>query len=486
MGRANYHVMAPALAALLGDGWRRPGEAAHALADALRGLVVDGRLAARTRIPSERALSSELGVSRGSVSRAYDRLREDGFLVSARGAGSWLTLPAGTGAAPAPVVPGGDDEPRVVDLTIAALPAPDPALTDAVARASAVLPRHLAGHGYLAAGLPDLREAVAARLTTRGLATSPDAILVTAGAQHALHLLLGLLVAPGDRVLVDAPAYPRTLAAIRAARARAVAVPLGATGWDADAWAGTVRAAAPRLAVTVPDFHNPTGLTMRAAEREALALTCARAGTVLVADETCAELRLDGPALPPPLGAFGGRAGSATITIGTLSKSAWGGLRIGWIRATPRIVRELAALRAHIDMAGPVLDQLVAVELLADWDAVLASRRVLLRARRDALLAALAEHAPQWSVRRPNGGISAWVRLPTPDATRLAAAAAADGIALTPGPAFSVDGTFEHHVRLPFTLAPDTLRDAVERLAEIAGRLGAAGAVAETEAVAAV
>ncbi|HWI73018.1 MAG TPA: winged helix-turn-helix domain-containing protein, partial [Baekduia sp.] len=78
--------MAPALAALLGDSWRRPGETSHALADALRALVVDGRLAARTRIPSERALSAQLGVSRGAVSRAYERLRESGFLLSARGA----------------------------------------------------------------------------------------------------------------------------------------------------------------------------------------------------------------------------------------------------------------------------------------------------------------------------------------------------------------------------------------------------------------
>src|SRR3954466_1567187 len=99
MSRANREVLAPTLADLLGDGWRRAGEASHALADALRALVVDGRLAARTRVPSERALSAELGVSRGSVSRAYDRLREDGFLLSARGAGSWLTLPAsGLGA----------------------------------------------------------------------------------------------------------------------------------------------------------------------------------------------------------------------------------------------------------------------------------------------------------------------------------------------------------------------------------------------------
>src|ERR687890_369340 len=86
--------LAPAsLAGVLGEGWRRPGGSAQALAVAMRALVVDGRLAVRTRVPSERALAPELGVSRGTVSRAYDRLREDGFLVSARGAGSWLTLP---------------------------------------------------------------------------------------------------------------------------------------------------------------------------------------------------------------------------------------------------------------------------------------------------------------------------------------------------------------------------------------------------------
>jgi DNA-binding transcriptional MocR family regulator len=487
MSRANRTVLAPALAALLGDGWRRPGEASHALADALRGLVVDGRLAARTRVPSERALAAELGVSRGSVSRAYDRLREDGFLLSARGAGSWLTLPAGGGAgggavAAPPLL--GDDEaagaarPRPLDLSIAALPAPDPLLADAAARAAAALPRHLAGHGYAPAGLAVLRAAIAERLTARGLTTAPDEVLVTAGAQHALHLVLSLLAGPGDRVLVDAPAYPRTLAAIRGARARAVPVPLGDDGWDVDAWGGALRAAAPRLAVTVADFHNPTGLTMTAAAREAIAIACARAGTTLVIDETLAELRLDGPRMPPPLGASG--PPGTVITIGTMSKSAWAGVRVGWIRATARTVRELAALRASIDMASPVLEQLLATELLKSWDAVVASRLTLLRVRRKALYAALAQHAPSWSARRVHGGLSAWVRLPGPHATRLAAAAARAGILVVPGPAFSVDGTFEHHLRLPFTLAPEDLDDAVARLAALdPGAVEEAGVVAE-------
>jgi DNA-binding transcriptional MocR family regulator len=173
--------------------------------------------------------------------------------------------------------------------------------------------------------------------------------------------------------------------------------------------------------------------------------------------------------VPAPLAAFD--PGSTVVTVGSMSKSAWGGLRIGWIRASPRMVRELAAVRADVDMASPVLDQLLALELLGVWDDVLASRRALLRPRRDALLAALARWAPAWEARRPRGGLSAWVRLPAPVATRLSAAAAREGVLVTPGPSFSVDGTFEHHVRLPFTLPPDDLDRAVRTLAGTAARL---------------
>src|SRR3954452_15508394 len=242
-------LSAAALAALLGDGWRRAGRTAPALGGALRGLVVDGRVPARTRIPSERDLSVQLRLSRGSVSRAFDRLREDGSLVSARGAGSWLTLPPGSGPVPAPPAQdaSGGGEDAALDLTIAALPAPDPHLADAAVRAAGALARHLPGRGYAPAGLPELREALAARLTERGLPTSADEVLVTAGAQHALHLVLALLAGPADRVLVDAPAYPRTLAAIRAARARPVPVALTPGGWDADGWAAAARGASARL-----------------------------------------------------------------------------------------------------------------------------------------------------------------------------------------------------------------------------------------------
>jgi DNA-binding transcriptional MocR family regulator len=344
-------IAAGPLVRLLGDGWRRPGAGAHALADALRALVVDGRVAVRTRVPSERALALDLGVSRGTVSRAYDRLRDEGYLVSARGAGSRLALP-GVAAAEPLLLPGSDAGfGGALDLTTAAPTGPEPLLSAAASRAAGALGRWASTQGYAAAGLPDLREAVAARFAARGVPTSGDQILVTAGAQQALVLVLSLLVAPGERVLVDAPAYPRTLSALRVARARPVAVPLGSSGWDVDAWAAALTAAAPRLALTVPDFHNPTSLSMSVRAREDVVRACARSGVVVVADETTAELRLDGPAVPAPLAAFD--PGSTVVTVGSMSKSAWGGLRIGWIRAAPRLIRELAAARADIEPAGP-------------------------------------------------------------------------------------------------------------------------------------
>ena len=170
--------IAPAvLAELLGSGWRRHRGTADALADALRALVVDGRLAARTRVPSERALAPALGVGRGTVTRAYDRLREDGYLVSARGAGSWLTLPDGAPAARPRCRRSPRRGPRALDLSVAAPGRPGAAAERAAAAAAARAGPARARHGYAPAGLPELRAAVAARFTERGVPTTPEQIL---------------------------------------------------------------------------------------------------------------------------------------------------------------------------------------------------------------------------------------------------------------------------------------------------------------------
>ena len=221
-------VVAPAsLAGVLGEDWRRPGGSAHALAEAMRALVVDGRLAVRTRVPSERALAPELGVSRGTVSRAYDRLREDGFLVSARGAGQLAHAPGRGRDRRRPRA----SRPR--GASISASPRSPPPSRSSARRPPAPRARSPAARRRTATpppGCPSCAPRSRARFCERGVDTAPDQVLVTAGAQHALHLVLRLLCAPGDRVLVDAPAYPRTLAAVRGVRGRAVAVPLEPDG----------------------------------------------------------------------------------------------------------------------------------------------------------------------------------------------------------------------------------------------------------------
>ena len=446
----------PHLARVLGA-WRSSRPDYVALAGAIRLLVLDGRLPLRTRLPGERELAAALGTSRTTTASAYAALRDEGFLASRRGSGSWTRLPADrVTAAGEPAQ--GDTE---IDLGCAAPAAPEGALHRALAAATAELPRHLPGSGYAALGLPVLRAAIAEHLGTRGAPTSPDQVLVTAGAQHALTLLLRVLAGPGDRVLVDHPTYPNALDAIRAVGARPVPVALGPDGWDLEMLGATMRQAAPRLAYVIADHHNPTGLTLPDGDRERLVALARTTGTPVVVDETLAELSLDDRApRPAPLAAHGD-----VIAIGSMSKAYWAGLRIGWIRASPTLVQRLALARATVDLSSPILEQLVATELLADPGAVLIPRRAALRARRDALAAALARTLPEWRFALPSGGPSLWVELDAPRSSALAAVAAQHGVGLAAGPRFGVDGAFERFLRLPYTLPEETLADAVERLA---------------------
>lgn len=464
------------LVRLLGTWRARPGPAYAALADGVRLLVLDGRLPPGSRLPAERDLARALAVSRTTVTAAYDRLRTAGFLMSRRGAGSWTAVPdvAGLhGARPADLrdprragaaAPAGDHA-GMLDLACAAPAAPN-GLAAVARRAVDDLPAHLGGHGYDPVGLPALREAVAARFAARGLPTVPDQVLVTSGALAGLDLVLRLLTGPTDRVLVEAPTYPNALDAVDRCGARPVPVGMSPWGWDLAALETALRQAAPRVAYVIPDFHNPTGHRMPAEQRAALAGAARRTGTLLVVDESCAELAFPGTPPLPPLGADD--PDGRVVTLGSTSKAFWGGLRIGWVRAAPSVIRRLAALRATADLGSPVLDQLVARRLLEDADALLAPRRAALRDQRDALLAALAERLPQWRTTRPEGGVSVWARLPEPDADALVLAAAARGVAIAGGGRFGPDGTLERFLRLPFTQPADVLVEAVDRLAAAA------------------
>ncbi len=457
------------LRSLLGA-WQRTGPAYQSLADALRALTRSGALPLGTRLPGERETADALGVSRTTATAAYDLLRDEGFLVSRRGSGTVTTLPSGASdRAPAWL---GTTEQGLVDLSAAAPVAPSQ-LAHACAAALDQLPRHTTGAGYVPLGLPALRAALAERYTRRGVPTTPDQVLVTTGAQQAIHLLVATHAGPGDRVVVEHPTYPHAIDAVRAAGARPVPVPTGAHGTDVDLLAATVHQVAPRLAYLVPDHHNPTGTSLSDADRERVRDLARRTRTVLVGDETLTDLTLDGPRPAPFAGS--GATDRHVVCVGSASKSFWGGLRVGWVRAHPDLVGALAQRRAHVDIGTSVLDQLVTLELLDRADEVLAERVAAVRTQRDALLRMLADDLPDWHVPVPAGGLSTWIDLGAPVSTALSALAHGHGVRVAPGPAFGVGGAFDDRLRVPFSQPVDALRRAVDGLAAAWSTLGVVG-----------
>ena len=476
-------LTASALSRLLGE-WNVGAAAAYReLADVVRLLVLDGRVALDTALPSERALSEALGVSRTMVTAAYGLLRDQGFLTGGQGSRSRTRIPpltpAGTTVFTGPVrhdpaltAPGLAAPEGLIDLAYASLPASGEVVHRAFAAALTELPALLPGFGYDAIGLLPLREAVAARYTAAGAPTAADQILVTSGAQHALNIVLRALAGRQERVLVEHPSYPNALDAIRAAGCRPVPVAFtqgrAAQAWDMDSMQAALQQR-PKLAYVVPDFHNPTGQLMPDLQRRQLVRAAAAAATVLVVDETLRELNLDGVETTP-VAAFS----PAVVTIGSLSKSHWGGLRTGWIRASPGLIQQFAAARTSLDLGGPLMEQLAAAHLVRALEEPLPARLNALRDSRAALLELLAGHLPEWETAYPAGGLSVWCRLPAPISTALTIIAPDFGIRLAAGPRFGVGGAFERYLRVPFTLPAEKLEAAVLALRSAQDRLDAA------------
>ncbi|TCN46248.1 hypothetical protein EV641_12122 [Rhodococcus sp. SMB37] len=450
--------------------WQDTGDvrpAYRALADGIRLLVHDGRVPQGVALPSERELASALSLSRTTVTSAYSALRDEGYLRSRQGARSTVAMPAGRSLGRDAVKSGvlGND---AIDMSNASLPAPAAEIEAAYELALRSMSTYLASHGMEPIGVMALREVVARRYRERGLPTSPEQIMVTSGAQHAMRLLLGVLTDPGDRVIVDHPTYPNALEAIRRHGARPIPVAVrpeagSSGGWDLGALAGAARQTAARTAFLVPDFHNPTGLCLDADGRGELARIMYDARMTLVVDETMVDLWLDAPP-PAPVASF--RAGSSVVTIGSTGKSLWGGLRVGWIRADRELIARLTGARSGVDLGTPVMEQFAAAHLLSDVEDLLEQRRAQLREQRQALCEALADQLPEWQYTPGQGGMSLWVRMREPVSTALAAVAPSRGVLLAAGPRFGVQGAFERFVRLPYTQRPDALRGAVSAVAD--------------------
>lgn len=464
------NISAERLARQLGSFDRTP--AYRGLCAALVELIGDGRLPLDARLPSERALSEVLGLSRITVTRAYADLATAGFATARRGSGTYTAVPMerrrahdralrplGTAQAPDAL---SDD---TIDLNCAASAA-TPGVMAAGERALARLPSYLALDGYLPSGLPELQTRIAAHYARHGLPTAAEQIIITSGALSAIAIVAHALSRPGDRVMVESPIYPNAIKALRLGGARLVnsplTDPLGEQGWDMDAIAATLRQTAPHLAYLIPDFQNPTGFLMSDADRARYAGLLQASRTTAIIDETLRATNLSGVPMPAPFAAHAPDA----ITIGSASKMFWGGLRVGWIRAPLALVAKIIAARVHVDLGSSLLDQLIVDELLGDEN-LLAIRREQLRRRRDALAQALREHLPYWRWRLPDGGLALWVQLPPGiSATRLAADMARTGVHLAPGPVFTVEGGADAWLRIPYAKPEEQLVAAVRRMAK--------------------
>ncbi|ALX67049.1 MocR-like transcription factor YczR [Microbacterium sp. XT11] len=444
------------------------GASAVALANRIRALILDGRLTVGERLPSERALALELGRSRSTVTRVYGSLEADGYVTRLHGGSTRVALPHAAMPSQA------HEESGAIDLSIASMDS-TPGLYDATVRSLPRLAAMRGTSGYSLRGLPELREAVAARFTARGADTDPDEIIITSGALNAVNLVLSTIGRRGERALVEQPTFPHALEALHRHAYRLLATPVDAEGWDARHVTDTLLRSRPHLAYLIPDFHNPTGATLPDADRARIATTARSTGTRLIVDETTAELDIDRGWTPLPMAAYS----PEVITVGSMSKIAWGGMRLGWIRADRSLISRLLAVRPSFELGTALLEQCIAVELLSDMPALTEHVRRRLRAGREAVREGVAAMP---GIRMPHtlGGLSAWLDLGAPVSTAVSLAARARGLILPPGPRFSTGGVLERGLRVPITLPPERTRDAMQRLRAAwddarHGEVGAAG-----------
>lgn len=396
---------------------------------ALRGAILSGALPPGARLPPTRALAQQMGLARNTVVAAYDQLLAEGFIEGRVGAGSFVSRdlpeglePAAPPAAAPPPAPAPDEFSALPfatgrtgwdarsqriwrALTLRRLAAPDPAMF---------------GYGD-PRGSRALREAIAAYLrAARAVRCDPDQVVVTAGAQQAIDLVLRVLVRPGDPVWVEDPCYPALRAALAAAGAGIVPVPVDAQGMEVAA--GVAAAPAARLAYVTPSSQYPLGVVLSMARRLELLAWARRAGAFLLEDDYDSEFRYAGR----PLAALQGIDDAGrVIYVGTFSKVLFPGLRLGYCVLPPELLGPVLAARLRTDWHPATLAEGVVTDVLAEGHFAqhLRRMRVQYRAARDTLVAAL--RAEGLEAEPPEQGLKLLLRLPAGRGDLAVAAAAA-------------------------------------------------------------
>ncbi|KWE60351.1 2-aminoadipate aminotransferase [Burkholderia ubonensis] len=327
-------------------------------------------------------------------------------------------------------------------------------------------------------GLAELKHELLALMSRRGVACTPAELVVTTGSQQGLDLLLRVMVAPGDVVLTEQPAYPATLQALRLQQARIVTIPIDGDGLDVDRLdallaAGTI--AQPKLLYTVPTFANPTGATLARERRLKLLRLAVRHRFLIVEDDPYADLRFAGEALPSMLALADEMDGARDwiVHFASLSKIVAPGLRVGWTIAPAEIARRCVIAKQTVDLCSAPWTQAIAAEYLADGalerhlpritDAYKRKCAAMCDALRDGLGDAIEFH-------RPEGGMFVWARIGAVSSAQLLQHAIANKIVFVPGNAFFADNVDDASLRLSYA-APDVdaIREGVARLARAYG-----------------
>jgi len=324
------------------------------LARALAGAIERGEFPRGTKLPAERALARGMLVSRGTAVAAYDVLVADG-LVERRGGSGTYVLGAGVLALPPGregsalvhrLVDRSAGSSEVIDLSISVLRDADglPAAAVGTADLAGVAP----DTGYSPFGLGGLRRALADHVTGWGLATTPNEIVVTTGAQQAVSAAAACWLRPGDTVVVEDPTYPGAVAAFTQAGARLVGVDVDRNGVRPEVLAQAVARTHPALVYLQSTVHSPTGSVLSESRRRRIAEIVRESRVPLVEDLALADLAWDVPNPPAPIAAYCPDASVAVI--GSLSKLFWGGLRIGFVRAPEPIAVRFARVKATHDL----------------------------------------------------------------------------------------------------------------------------------------
>ncbi|MFB9907999.1 aminotransferase-like domain-containing protein [Allokutzneria oryzae] len=481
-------IGAPRLVHLL-VGWTDGEGPLHKrLADALHQLIDTGELPAGTRLPAERTVAGALAVSRSTVVAAYEALRAAGWLASRRGSGTWVRRPGvdypvpeprsrgplgigRQGSVPAPLT-GADlaDPPESIDLSTGALPGLAMVAEIATTVGAEDYLDLLNHHGYYAAGLPLLREALAERLARRGVRASSDELLVASGSQQAVELIAQGLVQPGDEIVLEEPTYRGALETFRSRGAKVISVPVrtgrrGPGGVDVDVLERLI-ARRPKLVYLLPTAHNPTGATLNVADRLRVVRAAAAANVPLIDDESTVDTSLVWPP-PPPLAAVAAEHSvpATVFSVGSLSKLFWGGLRVGWVHGPSDLVGRLSRVKNAADLGSSVPGQLLALKLLPHAASAREQRKDQLSSGLAAAEAAMHKLLPEWEWARPLGGAALWVRVPKSDTVALAARARRHGVLVVPGPAYSASEGLREFLRIGYAAGPAAVAEGIRRLA---------------------